>query len=197
MRKGGEKRRKKRREEKRREEKREERREKREEEKRRGEEKRKEKRITYKRKKGEEPRRLSRRDISGEGGWIGVKVVCDSVSKASNPGDGDEKGKEVKKAKKGVTWPGEESAWVASPGEAWRGLKKEEEEEERRRRRKLKGKSRYICLRASVNAITQINSLSIAKDQNPQKPAKSLFRFIAPRPPLQKIPSERGKMELK
>ena len=45
----------------------------------------------------------------------------------------------MKKAKKGVTWPGEESAWVASPGEAWRGFKKgegegegegEEEEEE-------------------------------------------------------------------
>lgn len=36
----------------------------------------------------------------------------------------------MKKAKKGVTWLSEESAWVALPGEAWRVLKKEEEEEE-------------------------------------------------------------------
>ena len=28
-----------------------------------------------------------------------MKVVCDGVSKVSNPGDGDEEGKEVKKAK--------------------------------------------------------------------------------------------------
>lgn len=38
-----------------------------------------------------------------KGGWIGVKVVCDSVSKVRVPSDGDEegKGREVKKAEGG------------------------------------------------------------------------------------------------
>ena len=57
------------------------------------------------------------------------------------------------------------------------------------------GKNMY--LRASVSAITQIISQGLAKDQNPQKPAKIHYRFIASRPPHQKIILERGETEQK
>lgn len=48
-----------------------------------------------------------------------------------------------------------------------------------------------------ITEITRINSLGVAKDQNPQKPAKVLSCFIAPPPPHRKIISERGKTEQK